>query len=117
MELKRGRLHPEADNIIKSIYNIDKRRAYIAYKFLVDMEKNIQEVHRTLKKGGRYAIVIGNNAIRGHNFESWKYLIEIAKRNKFEVENYFGSEIIKHFIKIKRDERINTDWVIILRKK
>ena len=108
---------PEADEKLKSIYKIDKRRAYIAYKFLADMEKNIQEVNRTLRKGGRYAIVIGNNTIRGHNFESWKYLMQIAKRNNFEIENYFGSEIIKHFIKIKRDERINTDWVIILRKK
>jgi ubiquinone/menaquinone biosynthesis C-methylase UbiE len=81
------------------------------------MEKNIKEVNRVLKKGGRYAIVIGNNTIRGNNFESWKYLIEIAKRNNFELEAYFGSEIIKHFIKIKRDERINTDWIIVLRKK
>jgi len=106
----------EADDVLTSIYNVDKRRAYIAYKFLADMEKNIQEVYRTLKKGGRYAIVIGNNTIRGHNFESWKYLIEIGKRNNFKLETYFGSEIIKHFIKIKRDERINTDWIIILRK-
>ncbi len=108
---------PEADDKLKSIFGIDKRRAYIAYKFLADMEKNLKEVNRTLKKGGRYAIVIGNNTIRGHHFESWKYLMEIAKRNNFEIENYFGSEIIKHFIKIKRDERINTDWIIILRKK
>lgn len=108
---------PEADKILRAIYEIDKRRAYIAYKFLADMEKNIKEVNRVLKKGGRYAIVIGNNTIRGNNFESWKYLIEIAKRNNFELEAYFGSEIIKHFIKIKRDERINTDWIIVLRKK
>lgn len=108
---------PEADDTLKSIYEVDKRRAYIAYKFLADMEKNIQEVYRTLKKHGRYAIVIGNNTIRGHNFESWKYLMEIAKRNNFDVESYFGSEIIKHFIKIKREQRINTDWVIVLRKK
>ena len=107
----------EADDKLKSIYEFDKRRAYIAYKFLADMEINIQEVNRTLKKGGRYAIVIGNNTIKGHHFETWKYLMEIAKRNNFDIENYFSSEIIKHFIKIKRDERINTDWVIILRKR
>ncbi len=106
----------EADKILTAIYEKDKRRSYIAYKFLSDMEQNIREVNRTLKKGGRYAIVIGNNKIRGYNFESWKYLIEIAERNNFELETYFGSEIIKHFIKIKRDERIDTDWVIVLRK-
>ena len=108
---------PEADKKLRAIFKVDKRRAYIAYKFLADMEKNIKEVNRVLKKGKRYAIVIGNNTIRGNIFESWKYLIEIAKRNNFEVETSFGSEIIKHFIKIKRDERINTDWIIILRKK
>lgn len=106
----------EADKVLKSIFKIDKRRAYIAYKFLMDMEKNLQEVYRTLKNGGRYAIVIGNNTIRGNQFESWKYLIEIAKRNNFKLETYFGSEIIKHFIKIKREERINTDWIIVLKK-
>jgi DNA modification methylase len=106
----------EADKIIEEIYKVDKRRAYIAYNFLSDMEKNIKEVQRTLKNNGRYAIVIGNNTIRGNNFESWKYLLEIAERNNFKIETYFGSEIIRHFIKIKREERINTDWVIILRK-
>lgn len=107
---------PEADKILESIYKIDRRRSYIAYNFLKDMESNLKEVYRTLKIGSRYAIVIGNNTIRGHTFESWKYLIEIASRNKFEVEKFFGSDIIKHFIKIKRDERINTDWVIVLKK-
>lgn len=106
-----------ADKVLKSIYEIDKKRAYIAYKFLADMEKNIKEVYRTLKSGAKYAIVVGNNTIRGYIFENWKYLIEIAKRNNFEIETFFGSEIIKHFIKIKREERINTDWIIILRKK
>ena len=107
---------PEADRVLKAIYQIDPRRSYIAFKFLEDMEKNLQEVHRVLKPDGRYAIVIGNNTIRGIPFKSWRYLISIAERNGFEVETYFGSEIIKHFIKIRRDERINTDWILILKK-
>ena len=32
------------------------------------------------------------------------------------IENYFGSEIIKHFIKVPRGEQINTDWILVLRK-
>lgn len=106
----------EADAIIEKIYQIDKRRAYIAYKYLYDMLLNMKEVYRTLKKGGRYIIVVGNNTIRGEIFESWKYLMNLSKTIGFEIETYFGSEIIKHFIKIPRKERINTDWVIILRK-
>lgn len=106
----------EADKIIEDIFNKDPRRAYIAYKYLIDMEANLQEVHRVLKKKGKYVIVVGNNKIRGYNFESWKYLMSLSERVGFKVENYFGSEIIKHFIKVPRDERINTDWIIVLEK-
>jgi DNA modification methylase len=106
----------EADKIIEAIFNKDSRRAYIAYKYLVDMEANLHEVRRVLKRNGKYVIVIGNNKIRGYNFESWKYLMNISERVGFKVDNYFGSEIIKHFIKVPRDERINTDWIIVLEK-
>jgi len=106
----------KADVILKRIYEVDKRRAYIAYNYLHDMELNLREVYRTIKKGSRYIIVVGNNRIRNNTFESWSYLIEIAERTGFSLETYFGSEIIKHFIKVPRQERINTDWVIVLKK-
>ncbi len=105
-----------ADKVIEGIFKKDPRRAFIAYKYLRDMEVNLREVHRILKKKGKYVIVVGNNKIRGFNFESWKYLITLSERVGFKVNNYFGSEIIKHFIKVPRDERINTDWIIVLEK-
>jgi DNA modification methylase len=106
----------EADIKISKIYDKDKRRAFIAYKYLQDMEENLKEVFRTLKPGGKYAVVVGNNSIRGEVFESWLYLMKISERVGFKINNYFGSEIINHFIKVPREERINTDWVIILEK-
>jgi len=107
---------PEADKVIRNIFKVDPRRAYIAFKYLDDMRKNLIEVHRVLREGGRYIVVVGNNRIRGHLFENWKYLISIAQNVGFEIETYFGSEIIKHFIKVPREERINTDWILILKK-
>ncbi|PKQ66174.1 class I SAM-dependent methyltransferase [Raineya orbicola] len=86
------------------------------YKYLEDMSENLKEVYRVLKKGGRYIIVVGNNLVRKHNFETWRYLIPIAEQIGYHLETYFGSEIIKHFIKVPREERINTDWIIVLRK-
>ena len=106
----------EADTKLKAIFEKDPRRAYIAYKYLFDMKQNLIEVHRTLKPYARYVIVVGNNTIRGELFESWKYLMNIATQVGFTVETYFGSEIIKHFIKVPREERINTDWVLVLQK-
>jgi hypothetical protein len=61
-------------------------------------------------------IVVGNNTIRGEVFETWKYLLNMSQQIGFKVDTFFGSEIIKHFIKVPREERINTDWVIVLQK-
>jgi len=104
------------DDKLSKIYEVDKRRSYIAYKYLLDMKQNIEEVYRVLKPGARYVVVVGNNKICGQLFENWKYIIELALKSNFSLENYFGSEIIRHFIKVPREERINTDWVIVLRK-
>ena len=106
----------EADSVIERIFERDPRRAYIAFKYLDDMQKNLSEVYSVLRAGGRYIIVVGNNRMRGQLFESWKYLMTLAENIGFEIENYFGSEIIKHFIKVPREERINTDWILVLRK-
>jgi len=105
-----------ADVAISTIFEKDPRRAFIAYKYLEDMRSNLIEVHRVLKKGRKYVVVVGNNRIRGVVFENWKYIMEIAKDVGFSMECYFGSEIINHFIKVPREERINTDWVIVLQK-
>ena len=107
---------PEADRVIANIFENDPRRAFIAFKYLDDMRKNLIEVYKALREGGRYIIVVGNNRIRGQLFENWKYLMPIAEDIGFEIETYFGSEIIKHFIKVPRGERINTDWILILKK-
>lgn len=106
----------EADMTLSKIFEKDPRRSFIAFKYLDDMRLNLLEVYKALKADGRYIIVVGNNKIRGELFENWKYIIELAKDVGFKIENYFASEIIKHFIKVPREERINTDWIIILQK-
>ncbi len=106
----------EADIILSNIFAKDPRRSYIAFKYLDDMRLNLIAVYNALKKDGRYVIVVGNNRIRGELFENWKYIMELAQNIGFKIENYFASEIIKHFIKVPRQERIDTDWIIVLRK-
>ena len=106
----------EADQVIAKIYNVDPRRAFIATKYLWDMFSNLQEVFRVLKPGARYAIVVGNNLIRQIPFETWKYLMAYAPELGYDVECHFVSEIINHYIKVPRKERINDDHVIVLRK-
>ncbi|MDE0013949.1 MAG: DNA methyltransferase [Candidatus Poribacteria bacterium] len=107
---------PEADRVMANIFESDPRRAFIAFKYLDDMRKNLSEVYKVLREGGRYVIVVGNNRIRGHLFENWKYLMPIAEDIGFNIETYFGSEIINHFVTMPRKERIHTDWILVLKK-
>lgn len=104
------------DALLESIYRVDPRRSFIVYKYFVDMRDNLEEIYRVLIPGGRYAVVVGNNIIRGRRVKSHEFFMEIARAAGFELENYFVSEIIRHFIKIPRKERINDDWVLIFRK-
>jgi DNA modification methylase len=106
----------DIDIVVSRIFKKDPRRAFIAFKYLDDMRKNLIEVYRVLKEDGRYIIVVGNNKIRGELFENWKYIMKLAEFIGFKTEKCFASEIIKHFIKVPREERINTDWILVLRK-
>lgn len=105
-----------ADYIISQIYKLDPRRSYIAAKYIRDMISNLKEVYRVLKCGCPYVIVVGNNLVRGIPFETWRYLQEEASKIGYKVECCFVSEIINHFIKVPRKERINDDYILVLRK-
>jgi hypothetical protein len=39
----------------------------------------------------------------------------VGERVGFSVETYFASEVIRHYIKVPRKERINQDWVLVFR--
>ena len=99
------------------IYEVDRRRSFIIYKYFEDMRRNLEQVQRVLRPGGRYVVVVGNNIIRKRLVPTHQFLAEIAEAVGFELETYFCSEVIRHFIKVPRKERINDDWVLVLRKR
>jgi hypothetical protein len=110
--------HPLAplDSLVGDLYEVDRRRAYIVCRFFEDMERNFREVRRTLRSGARYVVVVGNNLIRGRIVPTHEFLLAIAEQVGFDVETYFASEVIRHYIKVPRKERITEDWVLVLRK-
>ena len=104
--------------LVKQVYGKDQRRAYILYRFFKDMEKNLQETFRVLKPGARYCVVIGNNTVRGTYVKSHEIITQMALSQNvgFELENYFHSGLINHYIKIPRKERMPGEWVLVFRK-
>lgn len=107
--------HKPLDEQVEWLYGHDQRRAYIVHRYFVDMEQNFREVKRALKPGGRYVVVVGNNVIRGRDVPTHLYLLAVAERVGLQVETYFASEVIRHYIKVPRKERIAQDWVLVLR--
>jgi DNA modification methylase len=105
------------DSVLEKIYELDRRRSYIVFKFFDDMKKQLSETMRVLKPDGRYCLVIGNNVVRGHSINSHDFLAKIATEHVgFILEKMFFSHVIRHFIKIPRQERIAGEWVLVLRK-
>lgn len=107
---------PNLDALIEDIYTVDRRRSYIISKYFTDMRTNMREVWRVLRSGGRYVVVVGNNVIRRRPVMTHQFVAELADETGFRLETYFCSEVIRHFIKVPRKERINDDWVLVLQK-
>jgi DNA modification methylase len=105
----------ELDSIIESIFEEDKKRSAIVWKYFEEMRDHFSEMNRVLKEEGIYAMVVGNNNIRGHNIHNWKYLQEIAEDEGFELQNKFTSGIINHYIPFDREEKIDKDYILVLR--
>jgi DNA modification methylase len=109
----------EIDRVINRLYRINKKSAYIVYRYFDEMEKNIKECFRVLKKGGHYILVVGNNWVRGKEVPIHIGLIKIAQRNGFKLSE-LGYDLIKsRKFMIKRNNDapiIEKDWVIDLIK-
>ncbi len=116
-ELRSSDVH-SLDPVLRTIFNRDPRRSYITYRFFEDMTAQLQETYRILRSGGRYCIAIGNNQIRGVEVPSHEIMSEIAVSSRvgFELERRFFSGLIRHFIRIPRRERMQGEWVLVLRK-
>lgn len=107
------------DRISQQIKKKSKRHSYIFSKFYIDLEKNLKEVYRILKKNKRYCIVIGNNIIKEVFIPNDLLIKDLGRKIGFQAENTFSYIIKNRLLRIPRQGRggdINIDNVIVLRK-
>ncbi len=107
------------DTILKKIYLIDKKRAYVVYNYFQDMQENIISVRNLLKNNSHYIIVIGDSVIREIEVPTHIILTEIAEKNEFQLVNVFSYIIKNRYLRIPRADRggfIKYDWVIDFKK-
>jgi DNA modification methylase len=111
---------PEIEEILREIWDLDKRRATVVLRFFEAMMQNFLEMKRILKTGGKYVLVIADSQIRGVHVESAELLSNIAKRLGFKVETKFGYVIRNRYLRIPRSGQggfMKVDWVVVLEKR
>ncbi|MDK2047853.1 MULTISPECIES: TRM11 family SAM-dependent methyltransferase [Aliarcobacter] len=107
------------DEMLKKIYERNKLRAYITYKYLKEMEKSFKHFFRVLKNNGFFVMVIGNNTISGYEFMTYKYLIKIAERIGFNTELVLIDDIKSRGLMTKRNKTasmISREYIVIFKK-
>lgn len=108
-----------ADSVISKIYAINKLRAAIVATYLVEMNSAIQEMTRVLKPGGIIVLVIGNNEVCGHLFNSAAYLEEMLLSQGLHLKLRLIDEIKSRGLMTKRNREasiITREWILLLQK-
>lgn len=106
-------------NLIDEIKKKNPLRAHIVVQYLIEMRQAINECFRVLKSKGTMVLVVGNNVICGHEFETQKYLRQIAEEIGFTTEMILRDEIHSRGLMTKRNKTaslIACEWIIILKK-
>ena len=109
----------ELDKKLQTVFEIDikngHKHSYITYKYFAEMEQHFIEMGKIMSKNTHYIMVIGNSSVSNVYFETDKYLIEIAKRNGFELDTEWGYVIKNRYMRFDRKDRggiIDIDWVM-----
>jgi len=104
------------DDILEKIYQVDKKRSYVVYKYFYDMKKNFLEVKRTLKPGGYYCVTVADNVVRKVQVPTHAILMDIAQEVGFKIVDYFGSVLMMRPHDMRKTEKINAEWVMAFQK-
>ena len=105
------------NKVVKYLISNGRQQAGLrSFKFFTDMIKSLGEMKRVLKKGGKAAIVIGNNHFMvGDNtieIPNDKVLLEIAENSGFDIDRVIGRKLQK-----SSEGIIKQETVLILEKK
>jgi hypothetical protein len=111
--------HSSLDEILEKIYEVDRKRAFVVWRFFVDMEKNIKQAFDLLLPGCHYVIVIGDSVIRGNKIYTSKILSNIGRKMGFKEVERLSYIIKNHYLRIPRGNRggkVQIDHISVLRK-
>lgn len=109
-----------ADLLLDVLFSEGKyERAHIVANYLNEMKIAIDESIRVLKCGGYFIMVIGNNTVCGHEFDTQAYLTEYMISKGLSLEFKLIDDIKSYGLMTKRNKtasRISCEYVLVLKK-
>ncbi len=107
------------DSILSIIYEENKLRAYITFKYLEEMQESFKYYYQVLKAKGYFIMIIGNNTIAGYEFMTHEYLMKIAERIGFSIELILIDDIKSRGLMTKRNKTasvISREYIVVFKK-
>jgi DNA modification methylase len=108
--------NPALDKILESIYEIDKKRSYVVFKYFADMRNNFKEIKRVLKPRQHYCVAVADNLVRKISVPTHAVLMDIAQEVGFKTVDYFASALMMRPHDMRKTEKMNAEWVMAFQK-
>ena len=110
---------PEIDQRLKAVYDQDKKNGhkhfYIAYHYFLNMERHFAAIATQVNTGTHYIMVVGDCEVSGIKFELADFLVKVAEKQGFKLDDKWGYQIKNRYMRFDRKGRggiINIDWVL-----
>ncbi|MGE3415859.1 MAG: hypothetical protein AB7I42_07265 [Bradyrhizobium sp.] len=68
-----------AKSLLGKIGRVNQLRRHIATTFLIEMRDALSHTCHRLRSGGHLVLIVGNNTVCGHRFDTQAYLTEICE--------------------------------------
>lgn len=108
--------NPILDEILQKIYEVDKKRSYVVYKYFSDMRTNFLEVKRVLLPDGYYCVAVADNIVRNIPVPTHAILMDIAQEVGFSTVDHFASLLMMRPHNMRETEKMNAEWVMAFQK-
>ncbi len=109
-----------ADDLLKKLFEDGKQeRSYIVGNYINEMKDAIDESMRVLKDNGYFIMIIGNNTVCGHEFNTQEYLSKYMESIGLTPQFKLIDDIKSYGLMTKRNktaDRISCEWILVFRK-